>query len=285
MSGNVDNAVQELYRTAAQTRTQFGGNLNDATSYYADLVNFINRVSPSQEDGEQKKLLDVGCGCGWSSFCFAKAGYRTTGIDLNLCAFEPPATQNLSLLEGSALALPFEDRSFDVITSYQCIEHIPNPEAALNEMIRVCKPNGMICIVGPNLVSPFLPVKFLLKGAINGNLIVKRHPTTPLHPYGNTASEHLSSLVSTTGLLLQKLLNSKSSFSMRVPDTVPPFHGDNDACYLCNPTDLVRFFQKNHFQILRKGRHGRPPMSYLFAGGTWVVAQRREATLNNHQQS
>ena len=39
MSGNdVGHAVQELYRTAAQTRAEFGGNLDEATRYYSDLV-------------------------------------------------------------------------------------------------------------------------------------------------------------------------------------------------------------------------------------------------------
>ena len=274
MSGNdVGHAVQELYRTAAQTRAEFGGNLDEATRYYSDLVEFISRVSPLEPTGTSKELLDVGCGCGWSSFCLAKAGYHTTGIDLNACAFEPPTTDNLSLLEGSALELPFKDSSFDIVTSYQCIEHIPNPKAALHEMMRVCKPDGVICIVGPNLVTPFLPVKFLVKEITGRKLEMKRQPTTPHHPYGNTASEHLTKFVSISGLLLQKLLDPLPTFSMRTPDTVPPFHGDNDACYLCNPTDLVKFFKKQNFKILRKGRHGRPPLSYLMAGGTWVAVQ------------
>ena len=39
-----------------------------------------------------------------------------------------------------------------------------------------------------------------------------------------------------------KLLSRRATFSMRAPDTNPPFHGDNDSCYLCNPTDLLRYF-------------------------------------------
>lgn len=61
---------------------------------------------------------------------------------------------------------------------------------------------------------------------------------------------------------------------MRVPDTVPPFYSDNDACYLCNPTDLVKFFPKQGCSVIQTGRHGRLPFAYLFASGTWVAARK-----------
>jgi SAM-dependent methyltransferase len=229
---------------------------------------------PAAGEAERKSLLDVGCGCGWSSYSFAQAGYATTGVDLNPEAFEPPVTDNLILREGSAIALPFDDESFDIVASYQCLEHIPDPEAALKEMIRVCRRGGVICIAGPNLVTPFLPIKFLAKDMMKRKLKYKRLPNTPRHPYGNTAPEEVMAVFSSTGLLRRKILSTRVQFTMRVPDTRPPFDGDNDACFLCNPTDIIRFFRRENFHVLRKGRHGRPPMSYLFAGGTWVAARK-----------
>jgi SAM-dependent methyltransferase len=280
MSENpIGYAVQDLYRTAALTRSNFGGDLDGAMNYYADLVEFVSRISPSNT---KNKLLDVGCGCGWSSFCFTRAGYLTTGVDLNADEFEPPELENLTLREGSALALPFADSSFDVVTSYQCLEHIPDPEVALREMIRVCRPDGVIAIVGPNLVTPLLPLKFLFRELMNRGFLYKRDAQTPKHPYGNTAGENLSKFFSTALLLLQKLSGPKIRFDIRVPDSIPPFHGDNDACYLCNPIDLIRFFRNNHLHVIQKGRHGRPPLSYLFAGGTWVAAKKNELVHASH---
>jgi SAM-dependent methyltransferase len=274
MSLDPIDAAQLLYRTADGTRAKFGANVEAAMRFYTEFVNFVNQVSPLQPNDKSKDLLDVGCGCGWSSFSFAKAGYRTVGIDVNPLAFEPPENNNLSLRQGNALALPFEACSFDFVVSYQCLEHVPDPEAALKEMVRVCRPNGVVCIVGPNLLSPFLPIKFLIKEILGGSLTFKRRSPSPRHPYGNTALEHLVTLFSTTGLLLLKLVNPQITFTMRVPDQVPPFNADNDACYLCNPTDIARFFRQHNCRVLQNGRHGRPPLSHLIAGGTWVAAKK-----------
>jgi SAM-dependent methyltransferase len=271
---NTQELVQEKYQnTPTGTRPEFAGDTEKAASYYQDFVNFVTTVSPAPKEAEAY-LLDIGCGCGWSSFEFAKSGYKTTGIDLNAKAFEPFPTEGLTLLESSALDLPFPNDSFDIVASYQCIEHIPQPQTALLEMVRVCKPGGVICIVSPNLLSPILPIKFIIDAVRRGDLALKRTSTTPHHPYGNTLGETLVSIPITTSLLLRKLISSKVIFNMRTPDTVPPFHADNDACYICNPTDLLKFFPTQGCQVEQNGRHGRFPLSYLLAGGTWVAARK-----------
>ena len=280
-SGNVNAiaAIQDLYKSGSETRMQFGDSLTAATEYYSSLVEFVTRVVSTTNGSTPRRLLDVGCGCGWSSFCFAKAGYRTSGVDLNPSVFEPPRIADLSLTEGSALNLPFQDESFDVVATYQCLEHIPDPERALREMIRVCRRGGVICVVGPNLVTPFLPLKDIGKDLLRGHITRRRTPGMPRHPYGNTTAERFRAFVSTSRLLIKKLLDPLPALLMRVPDTNPPFHGDNDACYLCNPTDLVKFFRECGFRVLRNGKHGRPPISQLFAGGTWIAVRKQVSSV------
>jgi SAM-dependent methyltransferase len=274
MQQSARDSVQELYRSASQTRSHFGGKSSEAIEYYSDLVDFIRRVCPEEPERGAMRLLDVGCGCGWSSFCLASAGYDVTGIDLNGAEFEAPEHERLVLAEGSAMAIPFGDCSFDVVATYQCLEHIPDPELALQEMTRVCKPGGVIAVVGPNLVSPYLPIKVLVHEFKTGTAIYKRVSSTPRHPYGNTVFEHVNRFFWASGMLLKKLLEPGVRFGMRVPDSVPPFHGDNDSCYLCNPTDIVRYFRSKQFRILQNGKPGRPFPSQLFAGGTWVGVQK-----------
>ena len=101
-----------------------------------------------------------------------------------------------------------------------------------------------------------------------------RRPDTPRHPYGNTLGEMIAAGVTRGFQLAGKLLRRRPHFSMRQPDDRPPFHADNDACYLCNPTDLIAFFRRRGFTIDRRGKPGRPPLSYLLAGGTWVAARK-----------
>jgi len=275
-------AHQDLYRTQPGTRAQFGTDEAAATAYYEDFLSFVRAVAPA---GAGTELLDAGCGCGWSSFRFAGAGYRTTGVDLNAGAFEPPATPNLTLREASTLDLPFADASFDIVVSYQCLEHVPEPEAALASLLRVLRPNGVIAIVGPNLVTPLAGAKILLREFLSGRIIWRRGVATPRHPYGNTVAERVVKIATTAALLLNKLFDPEPSFTMRIPDSVPPFHGDNDACYLCNPIDLIKFFQRNGLTLLRKGRPGRPPLSHFFAGGTWVAARKPATPLLSAQPS
>jgi 2-polyprenyl-6-hydroxyphenyl methylase/3-demethylubiquinone-9 3-methyltransferase len=55
-------------------------------------------------------------------------------------------------VRGSATALPFPDASFDSVISSECIEHTPDPVAAVAEMLRVLKPGGHLFLTTPNLV-------------------------------------------------------------------------------------------------------------------------------------
>jgi SAM-dependent methyltransferase len=268
-------STESLYRTAAAgVRPTFGTDQQGALEYYARLMEFVCRVYPASRVLERPQLLDVGCGSGWSTFAFALAGYDALGIDLNPRSFEPPATEHCRLQEASGLDIPFPDGSFDVVTSYQFIEHAHSPERALDEMVRVCKPGGAVCVVGPNLVSPLVPLLYLAQPSSWWQMPLVRKPSMARHPYGNTLWEIIGCTLLRTLQLFAKVLRRMPHFIMRAPDTKPPFHADNDACYLCNPTDLIAFFRSRGLQVVRKGRHGRPPLSYLLAGGTWVAARR-----------
>jgi hypothetical protein len=99
----------------------------------------------------------------------------------------------------------------------------------------------------------------------------------PRHPYGNTVGESLAGAFMNSCRLVAKLLRRGPHFTMREPDTTPPFHADNDAVYLCNPTDLIKFFKNQACRVTRRERPGRLPLSYPFAGGTWVAARKPQA--------
>jgi SAM-dependent methyltransferase len=255
-------------------RPSFGSDRVRALRYYSRFVDFITRVCPPLTDPNRLTLLDIGCGSGWSTHALACAGYDASGIDLNAHGFEASPLRNMRLQEGSALKIPFPDETFDVVVSFQVIEHLPSPERALEEMARVCRAGGVICVVGPNLLSPFLAPLYLLKPASWRRMTYRRRPGMPWHPYGNTLWEIASLIPVRAVQLIGKLLGGSPHFTMRIPDSTLPFYADNDACYLCNPTDLIAWFKTAGWHLLRRGRHGRPPLSYLLAGGTWVAARK-----------
>ncbi len=269
----MNKKLEELYSQLTTSVRASGISEEKASSLYAKYIEFVNR---SVE--KRTTLLDVGCGSGWSSYIFSKQGYNVVGIDLNPEAFECPKIPNLTLVTGSAINLPFEDSSFDVVTCYQAIEHILEPQKALMEMIRVLKPGGTLCIVEPNLLSLGMFFRaitiYVWKNRPLKN-IFWRTPDMPRHPWGNTLPEVLGSFPAKLGLLIAKNLNTKATFSMREPDTKPPFHADNDACYLCNPIDFVKFLPTQNCTVFQNGFYGRPQWSTLIASGTFIAARKR----------
>jgi SAM-dependent methyltransferase len=264
---------QRLYASSSEVVRSRGMEESEALTHYATYVDFVASSSPHAGG----RLLDVGCGNAWSAYAFAKRGFEVEGVDLNPDAFEPPPHPKLRLQEGSVLRLPFPDRLFDLVSSYQMLEHVPAPEAGLKEMLRVVRPGGTISIVSPNLLSVLGPLRgmgiYVWKNRPLKTIFV-RTPEMPRHPGGNTLPEVLGALFGNGIRLAGKLMSSKPKFSMREPDLRPPFVADNDACYLCNPVDLVKFFRSQGCTILRNGQFNRPPLSWLVTTGTYVTARK-----------
>ena len=96
------------------------------------------------------RMLDVACGAGQLVIPAARAGVRATGVDIasNLVeqARARAAAEGLDARfdEGDAEALPYEDASFDLVTSLFGAMFAPRPELVAAELLRVCRPGGRI---------------------------------------------------------------------------------------------------------------------------------------------
>lgn len=99
-----------------------------------------------------KLVLDVGSGLGHFSELVQMHGGRTVSLDLawNLLRRAKPRTPNC--LQGNALQLPFPDETFYCVISSECIEHTAHPHLAIEEMVRVLKPAGVLLLSTPNRV-------------------------------------------------------------------------------------------------------------------------------------
>ena len=86
-------------------------------------------------------LLDVGSGTGYFSRRFAAAGLRVTGIDPDRAVtdYARQLDTSVTYVEGTAIALPFSNRSFDYVTAVTSLCFIDDPRRALAEMWRVCR--------------------------------------------------------------------------------------------------------------------------------------------------
>ncbi|WDD91787.1 methyltransferase domain-containing protein [Burkholderia sp. FERM BP-3421] len=97
-------------------------------------------------------VLDVACGPGLVANAFAEHAAHVTGLDLTPDMIEearrrqPATLDNLDWRVGDIRALPFADASFSVVLTRYTFHHFLDPQAALREMMRVCRPGGRILI-------------------------------------------------------------------------------------------------------------------------------------------
>jgi ubiquinone/menaquinone biosynthesis C-methylase UbiE len=101
------------------------------------------------------RLLEVGCGVGAVLAVLGQEfpGIRLTGVDIEPKQLEfarghlERSGVEATLVEGDALALPFDDGSFDHVWLMWVLEHIADPPAALREARRVLVPGGAITVI------------------------------------------------------------------------------------------------------------------------------------------
>lgn len=102
-----------------------------------------------------KQVLDAGCGTGYGTNILKNAGAANiTGIDIadeavSYCQEKFPG-KKITFKKGNVTKLSFADKVFDVITSFEVIEHIEKYEEVLKEMHRVLKETGTLIISTPN---------------------------------------------------------------------------------------------------------------------------------------
>jgi len=98
-----------------------------------------------------RTLLDVGCGLGYFLDAVRKDFRRVRGIEVSESRRTfARKSLGLEVLEGEAAAIPLADECEDVIILWHVLEHLPDLGAALREVRRVLKPEGLLVIVTPN---------------------------------------------------------------------------------------------------------------------------------------
>ena len=103
-----------------------------------------------------KKVLDAACGSGYGTKMLAQKAMNVIGMDISQEAIEYAKQNykkdNSEYFVGSVEKLPFKDNEFDVVVSFETIEHVDEriQKAFLNEIQRVLKNDGMLIMSTPN---------------------------------------------------------------------------------------------------------------------------------------
>ncbi len=99
------------------------------------------------------KILDIGCGTGEFLNTCKNAKWQTFGIEPDSDA-RKMAIKNYALdVREEAELNKFEDESFDIISMWHVLEHVPKLNERVEELKRLIKPNGVIIIAVPNCNS------------------------------------------------------------------------------------------------------------------------------------
>ncbi len=109
---------------------------------------FFDTYTP---DWKGLKVLDIGCGGGFTCEFLAKRGALVTGLDLSSACIEAANRHaretglSIHYQQGKGEALPFEPEAFDVVVCVDVLEHVDSPAQTIAEVSRVLKPSGQFC--------------------------------------------------------------------------------------------------------------------------------------------
>jgi len=99
--------------------------------------------------------LDAGCGLGFFSERLALHGAKVTACDLApslVDATRERAGCTARVADVLELTDTFGTNCFDIVVSSECIEHTPDPGTAIEQLVAVAKPGGLIALSTPNLL-------------------------------------------------------------------------------------------------------------------------------------
>lgn len=127
---------------------------------------YFKRISKHLRFKKGQKYLDIGCGgMAYLPIEAAKMGVRAFGVDLSPQAVsnanefaEKQGVEKLTQFKtGNAEKLPFQNNSFDTVSSIAVLEHLVNHEKAIKEIYRILKKGGRAYITVPNAYL-FMPL-------------------------------------------------------------------------------------------------------------------------------
>ena len=144
-AGLSEHAVRKVYARWAPIYDLTFGVITEAGR--RRVIRAINKLPP-------KRILEVGVGTGISLPIYHRK-HRITGIDLSPemlrrahARVRREKLDNVEALhEMDAANLAFADASFDRVVAFYVLTVVPDPQAVMREMARVCKPGGEVIIV------------------------------------------------------------------------------------------------------------------------------------------
>lgn len=179
--------VEEFYNNEAKAY--------DTLRWTGPIGNYVHRqyerlVAESLPIIPGARYLEVGCGTGRFTVPVAAHGVDLTAVDISdemlattrgKLQATPAVKQEVRLLKVDARESGFPAESYDVVFSFNVINHVPEYERLITEVARVLKPGGCLVVGYPSLWSVYLPYAMLVnltRRSIRRG-VYTRWPSTP----------------------------------------------------------------------------------------------------------
>jgi 2-polyprenyl-3-methyl-5-hydroxy-6-metoxy-1,4-benzoquinol methylase len=149
----------ELYALYGESYFQ---NENSSTVGYTNYIRdegnirqtFARRLSRLERFIKPGRLLDVGCATGFFLDEAQSRGWDVHGLDVSWFAVDYARDHfGIDARHGSLTELDYPPESFDLVTLWDVIEHVPDPKAYVQRAAELLKPGGMIALATPDVES------------------------------------------------------------------------------------------------------------------------------------
>ncbi|WP_418026704.1 methyltransferase domain-containing protein [Paenibacillus sp. JJ1722] len=119
------------------------------------LEEHLRRYELACEYSKDKIILDAACGAGYGSKMMKSAGAAmVVGVDIDQDSVNNAKrtyhADNINFMYGDVNKLPFKDETFDMVVSFETIEHIANGADWIKESARLLKEEGLFLVSTPN---------------------------------------------------------------------------------------------------------------------------------------
>jgi 2-polyprenyl-3-methyl-5-hydroxy-6-metoxy-1,4-benzoquinol methylase len=152
---------------------------------------------------KSNRILDVGCGVGFFLEQAKKRGWEVYGTEYSQKAIEICKEKGIQIVDGILDSMKFDYHDFDVVTSFEVIEHINNPVDELRQIRSLLRKGGLFYCTTPNFNS-------LLRYYLKENYNVIGYPEHLSYYTRRT----LSALLRNSGFKKKKFLSTGVSLSI-----------------------------------------------------------------------
>lgn len=119
-------------------------------STFNECLGKIEKILPNKGD-----LLDVGAATGYFIKTAENRGWKVEGLEISQYAVDQARKKNLNVQQGMLSTAIYQPESFNLVTLWDVVEHLPNPRSDLLKVCNILKHGGVVAINTPDTSSFF----------------------------------------------------------------------------------------------------------------------------------